>query len=208
MAYQTYIGDARGSIPAVAFVNSEGGLIGQPGPGSPQLFNATEFVSLMDRVLNLQSQETKLKKNPSNPKITAELALTYFNLGNFEKGQPLADKALKLDTENRTGLLPEINLNLGLHHLGLYHGSNGGGENTEENLQKAETFFKTVVEKYPQSAAYESAQLNLGRAYAIQEKYHTAIATLEKLSEAKDPAIKARASQFLDHVRNMAKSEK
>ena len=157
----------------------------------------------MDRVLNLQSQETEIKKNPSNPKITAELALTYFNLGNFEKAQPLADKALKLDTENRTGLLPEINLNLGLHH-----GSNGGGENTEESLQKAETFFKTVVEKYPQSAAYESAQLYLGITYAAQEKYHTAIAALEKLSEAKDPAIKARASQFLDHVRNKAKSEK
>lgn len=203
MAYQTYIGDARGSIPAVAFVNSEGDLIGQPGPGSPQLFDADEFVSLMDGVLNLQSQETELKKDPGNPKITAELALTYFNLGNFDKGQPLADKALKLDPENRTGLLPEINLNLGLHHW-----SAGGGENAEESLQKAETFFKTVVEKYPQSAAYESAQLYLGITYAIQEKYQTAIAALEKLGNAKDPAIKARASQFLDHVRTMAKSEK
>jgi cytochrome c-type biogenesis protein CcmH/NrfG len=155
----------------------------------------------MEKALTEEDQfqgfKAELKKTPNDPKVNAQLAITYLKWGELEKGQSFADKAFKLDPENKTGLLPEVHLN-----LGLYYGMNSGEENAEDYSQQAEIHFQTVVQKYTQSTVYETAQLYLGITYAIQEKHKLAIATLEKLRDAKDPAIKTRAEQFLDQVRN------
>jgi len=184
--------------PTVVFLSAEGDLISlnsgyqEPAP----------FAELMAETLREEEKFKQLKidskKTPNEPKTNAELALIYVKRGNLETGQPFVDKALKLDPDNKTGLLPEIYLNLGLH----YGMNTGGTEDATEHFQKAEMYLKTVVQKYPQSTSYELGQLYLGITYAIQEKYDLAIATLEKLSNAKNPAVKQRAAEILDSVKH------
>lgn len=159
----------------------------------------------MEEAFKEESRFQQLKANyqkmPNDPDVIAGLAIAYVKWNLVDKGQPFIDKALKLDPENKTGRLPEIYLNLGLHY-----GGNAGEENAEENLQMAENHFNIIIQKYRQSNVYELARLYLGITYAIQEKLQMAITTLEKLSNAKDPEIKARAEQFMDQVKVMAES--
>ena len=200
--YQKY-GDGTGSIPAIAFVSSEGGIINRPQAGSPVLFDAKEFAALMGETLEEEKKfrqlRAELKKTPNDAKTNVELAIIYAKRGNIETGQPLADKAIKLDPENKTGLLPELYVN-----LGLYYGQNTAGENAEDYFQKAETYFNTVIEKYSQSESYEQAHYYLGVTYAIQEKYELSIATLEKLTDAKDSDTKANAAEMLERIKAIA----
>jgi len=200
--YQKY-GDGTGSIPAITFAGSEGGIINRPEPGHPVLFDAEDFAALMRETLKKEKKfnqlKAELKKTPNDAKTNAELAIIHAKRGNIEPGQPLADKAIKLDPKNKTGLLPDLYLN-----LGLYYGQNTVGENAEDYFQKAETYFNAVIEKYPHSESYEQAHYYLGVTYAIQEKYELSIATLEKLSDAKDSDTKVQATQMLERIKAIA----
>jgi tetratricopeptide (TPR) repeat protein len=186
--------------PTVVFLSSEGELISL----NSGFQGTKEFSSLMQETLagekKFKQLKELIKKTPDDPKANAELALIYAKRGNVEQGQPYIDKALKLDPQNKTGLLPEIHL-----HTGLHYGQNADGEKAKEYFQKAETHFKTVVEKYSNSASYELALLYLGITYAIQEKHEMALSALEKLENAKDPEVKMRAKQFLNQVKDMMK---
>lgn len=192
------------AYPTIIFLSSEGDSISVV----PGYRDAEQFAPVMEEVLQgeekLQQLHIAVQKQPDDPQTNAELALIYVKRGKLEKGQPFVDKALALDSENKTGLLPDIYLNLGLHY-----GMNVGDENAEEYYQKAENHFSTIIEKYPQAKAYESAQYYLGVTYALQQKYQPAIATLEKLKAAKDSDIKEVAMSMLENVkRSMAEASK
>ena len=90
--------------------------------------------------------------------------------------EALYDKAVKQDPNNKTGLLPELYVNVGLHY-----GNSAAGDNRKDYFQKAEELFQKVIDTYPDSKFYEDAQYYLGITYAIQEKSELAIATLEKI---------------------------
>ena len=142
--------------------------------------------------------KTEFREKPNDPKINAEIAIIYVNRGNLEKGKPLADKAFKLDPDNKTGLLPELHFNMGFHYA-----KNPSEEGGKDFFREAETHFKTVIEKYPQSAVYDQAQYYLGITYALQEKYQQAIEILEKLSDSKNEDIKTNAAGMLDRIKTL-----
>ncbi len=196
-AYRTY-GDGTGAVPAIAFVDTEGDSISV----IVGYRDAKQFSVLMEETLKkeerFQELKTKLREKPNDPRINAEIAIIYAKRGNFKKGKPLADKAFKLDPENTTGLLPEIHFNLGLHYA-----INVNEENREDFFRKAETHFRTVIEKYSQSAVYEQVQYHLGLTYALQEKYQQAIELLEKLSDSKNEDIKTNAAVLLDRIKTL-----
>ena len=200
-AYQRYIGGPGVGVPAVAFVDYEGNLINKP--PLHLAFEPEQFAGMMENTLEVEEDFQRLrrgiKKNPSDPEMNAELALIYLQRGNFEKGLPLADKTFALDPKNKTGRLPALHIN-----LGLYYGDHIDGENGQDYFQKAETHFRTVIQKYTKSEDYEPAHYYLGVAYAIQEKYDQAIATLEKLRDAKDPDTRAVAMQVLEQIKARA----
>ena len=187
-----------GGYPTVAFLSAEGDLIrlnsGYTPPG--------EFLGVMESAFKEEEAFKELKvavqKNPKDPKANAGLALIYINRGMLEQGKPLFDKVVKQDPNNKTGLLPELYLNLALHY-----GLSAIGDNEKDYLQKAEQYFQKVIDTYPDSKFYEDAQYYLGVTYAVQEKYELAIATLEKLSDSENDEVRQQAAIWLEQIKSL-----
>lgn len=152
---------------------------------------------------NLQRLKAVIEENPDNPEANAQLALIYLKRNNLEKGKPLADKAFSLDSENKTGHLPELHV-----ALGLYYGNHVDAENAEEYFQKAESHFKTVIQQYADSKDYEPAHYYLAVIFVAQEMYDEAIPLLEKLSNASDSDTRTTAMQMLEIAREKANARK
>ena len=152
---------------------------------------------------DLQRLKALIEKNPDNPEANAQLALIYLHRNNLEKGMPLADKAFSLDSENKTGHLPALHIN-----LGLYYGNYIDDENAEDYFQKAESHFQTVIQQYPDSKDYEPAHYYLAVIYMAQEMYDKAIPLLEKLSNASESDTRAAATQMLEIAKEEANTRK
>ena len=182
--------------PTVVFLSAEGDLIRLNSGYSPP----EEFFGVMESTFKEEEAFKKLKvvvqKNPDDSKANAELALIYINRGKLEQGKPLFDKAVKQDPNNETGLLPELYVNFALHY-----GQNAADDNEKDYFQKSEEFFQKVIDTYPDSKFYEDAQFYLGVTYAIQEKSELAIATLEKLSDAKNDEVRQQAAIWLERLK-------
>lgn len=137
-----------------------------------------------------------VQKNPNDSKANAGLALIYIKRGKFELGKPLFDQVTKQDPNNKTGLLPELYVNVGLHY-----GNSAAGNDERGYFQKAEELFQKVIDTYPDSKFYEDAQYYLGITYALQGKSELAIATLEKLTDAKDEVIRRETVRLLERLK-------
>lgn len=163
-----------------------------------------EFFGVMESIFKEEEAFKELKvavqKNPDDSKANAGLALIYIKRGKFEQGKPLFDKVVKQDPNNETGLLPELYVNVALHY-----GNNAAGDNANDNFQTAEELLQKVIDTYPDSKFYEDAQYYLGITYAIQQKSELAIATLEKLRDAKDEEIRQQTTLLLERLKSMAK---
>jgi tetratricopeptide (TPR) repeat protein len=183
----------------VAFLSAEGDLLNL----TIGYRNATQFRQIMEDTLKTEEKFQNLKKaiqkTPEDAKTNGELAVLYLQRRNIEKGQPLADKALKLDPKNKTGVRPDVYSN-----LGLYYGMNVTDANATEYFPKAEMYFKKVIVEYPKSKSVESAKYYLGVTYAMQEKYEPALEWLEKAANSKDPEVKVGAAQMLERVKGLA----
>ena len=184
-------------VPTVVFLSTDGELIGlSPGYRPPE-----EFFGIMESTFKEEEAFKELKvavqQNPGDIKANAGLALIYIKRGKFELGKPLFDKVTKQDSNNETGLLPELYVNFGLHY-----GNSAAGDNATDYFQKAEAFFQKVIDTYPDSKFYEDAQYYLGITYAIQEKPELAIATLEKLTDAKNEEIREQTVLLLERLKS------
>ncbi len=193
------------SIPAILFLSPGGGVVAQTSYALPN-----QFIPVMKEALetekDFQQKLAKLKKKPENVELNGEVALTYFKRQQAEKALPISEKVFKLDPKNRTDLLPELHTQLGLHYGHQIEGKTE--EVAAENFQKAVKHFRTVIDTYPKSDFYESAQFYLGTTYAIKGKYVEAIDVLEKLTHhAKDPAVKQQAELTLTQVKNLANAD-
>jgi tetratricopeptide (TPR) repeat protein len=180
----------------VVFLSAEGDLIRfSPGYKPPD-----EFIGVMEDAFKedeaFQELKIAVQKNPNDSKANAGLALIYIKRGKLEQGKPLFDEVVEQDPNNKTGLLPELYVN-----LALYYGQNAAGDNEKEYFQKAEEYFHQVIDRYSDSELYETAQHYLGITYALQEKFDLAIATFEKLSDAKDEEIRQQAAMLLERLK-------
>lgn len=171
---------------------------------NPGFVPPDQFLGVMENAFKEEEAFQELKravqKSPGDLKVTAGLALIYIKRGKFEQGKPLFDKVVKQDPSNETGLLPELYVQAGLHY-----GNNAAGDNANDNFQKAEELFQKVIDSYPDSKSYENAQYYLGITYAIQQKSELAIATLEKLRDAKDEEIRQQTTLLLERLKSMAR---
>ena len=183
--------------PVVAFLTAEGDLIRLNHGYSPP----EEFFGVMESIFKEEETFKELKvavqKNPDDSRANAGLALIYIKRGKFEQGKPLFDKAVKQDSNNETGLLPELYVNVGLHY-----GNNAVGDNEKDYFRKSEELFQKVIDAYPDSKFYEDAQYYLGITYALQEKSELAIATLENLIDAKDEVIRQQTVILLERLKS------
>ena len=179
----------------VVFLSAEGDLIRLSSGYKPP----DKFIGVMEGAFKedeaFQELKIAVQKNPNDSKANAGLALIYIKRGKLEQGKPLFDEVVKQDPNNKTGLLPELYVNLALHY-----GQNAFGDNEKDYFQKAEQFFQKVIETYPDSKFYEGAQYYLGITYAKQEKYELAIVMLEKLRDAKNDEIREQAAHLLNSL--------
>lgn len=142
-----------------------------------------------------------IKQDPNNetgllPELYGNFALFHLKRGEIEQGKPLFDKVVKLDPNNEAGFLPELYVN-----LALYYGNNAAGDNETDYFQKAVELFQKVIDTYPDSKFYEDAQYYLGITYALQGKSELAIATLEKLTDAKNEEIRSETARLLERLK-------
>ena len=103
--------------PVVAFLTAEAELIHLNHGYSPP----EEFFPVMENIFKGEEAFKELKiaaqKNPNDLKANVGLALIYIKRDNLEQGKPLFDKAVKLDPNNETGLLPELYANFALFYI-------------------------------------------------------------------------------------------
>ncbi len=196
------------AYPAVLFVSPDGGLI-QRASG---FLTPEQFSPIMEDAL--AKEETfveklaELKKAPDNAKLNAQVALTYLERKQLEEAVSFSEKAFEQDPKNRTKLIPNLHNELGLAYGTLVEGAMlENTEDAETHFEKAVSHFKTVIDTYPKSDAYEPAQYYLGVTYAIKGQFEDAIAVLEKLSHhASDKSIKQNAEAMLERVKDLASS--
>ena len=196
------------AYPAVLFVSPDGGLI-QKALG---FLTPEQFSPIMQDALAKEEVFSKkldeLKEKPDDAKLNAQVALTYLERNQIEKAVSFSEKAFERDPKNRTKLIPDLHNHLGLAYGGLLE--KAMLENTEEaerSFEKAVFHFKTVIDTYPKSKAYEPAQYYLGVVYAIKGNFEDAIAVLEKLSHhATDKSIRQNAEAMLERVKDLASS--
>ncbi len=153
------------------------------------------------------AQLTELEKMPDDPKLNAQVALTYFERMQPEKALPFSEKAVELDPKNSTGLIPNLH-----NELGLAYATKGETTQDAEEVamyfEKAIVHFKTVVDKYPKSDVNELAQYYLGVTYALKQDYDSAISVLEKLvHHTSDDIIRRNTETMLTQVKELAEGK-
>ena len=196
------------AYPAVLFVSPDGGLI-QRASG---FLTPEQFSPFMEDALAKEEAFVKelaeLKKAPDNAKLNAQVALTYIKRQQLEEAVPFSEKAFEHDPRNRTKLIPNLHNELGLAYGTLVEGAMlKDTEEAETYFEKAVSHFKTVIDRYSKSDAYEPAQYYLGVTYAIKGHFEDSIAVLEKLSHhASDKNIKQNAEAMLERVKDLASS--
>ncbi len=169
----------------------------------PEQFSPIMEASLgKERVFMAQLAE--LEEMPEDPKLNAQVALTYFERMQLEKGLPFSEKAIHLDPENSTGLIPNVH-----NQLGLAYATKGETVQDAEEMgifyEKAILHFKTVVDEYPNSDLNQPAQYYLGVTYALSEDYDSAISVLDKLANhTSDAIIKQSAEAMLTQIKQLA----
>ena len=196
------------AYPAVLFVSPDGGLI-QRASG---FLTPDQFSPIMEDALKkeaeFQEKLEKLKAKSDDAKLNAQVALTYLERMQLEEAVLFSEKAFAHDPKNRTKLIPNLHNQLGLAYGALVEGAMlENSEDAETHFEKAVLHFKTVIDTYPKSKAYEPAQYYLGVIYAIKGNFEEAIAVLEKLSHhAKDENIRQNAEAMLERVKDLASS--
>ena len=196
------------AYPAVLFVSPDGGLI-QKASGflTPDQFSPI-MEDALKRETEFQEKLEKLKAKSEDAKLNVQVALTYLERMQLEEAVLFSKKAFAQDPKNRTKLIPDLHNQLGLAYGALVEGAMlENSEEAEMHFEKAVSHFKTVIDTYPKSKAYEPAQYYLGVTFAIKGNYEDSIATLEKLSHhAKDENIRQNAEAMLERVKDLASS--
>ena len=196
------------AYPAVLFVSPDGGLIQRasgfltPDQFSPIMKDALKKEAEFQEILE------ELKAKSDDAKLNIQVALTYLERKQLEEAVSFSEKAFEHDPKNRTKLIPNLHNQLGLAYGALVEGAMlENNEEAETHFEKAVSHFKTVIDTYPKSKAYEPAQYYLGVTHAIKGNYEEAIAVLEKLSNhAKDKNIRQNTEAMLERVKDLASS--
>lgn len=196
--------------PTIVFTSSDGGMIAQHvGFIGPDGF-APVIEAALEKEEAFSKKLAKLEKKPDDAKLNAQVALTYLERKQFEKAVMFGEKAFELDPRNKSKLIPNLHNQLGLAYGALIEGAMLENSTTEAEayFEKAVSHFKTVIDTYRKSDAYEPAQYYLGVVYGIKAQYKDAIAVLEKLSHhAKDKNIRQSAEAMLERIKDLASSK-
>lgn len=142
-------------------------------------------------------------KMPDDVKLNNQFAITYLRHGLIEKAQPFSEKVFEKDPENALGLLPDLYIQYGVAYGNKIRDKDGNV--SAENAEKAVMHFQKVIDTYPKSDVYETAQLYLGVTYSISKQYDKSIEVLEKLiNHTTSDGMRNNAEVRLNQVKKLA----
>ena len=146
------------------------------------------------------------EKMPNDVKLNNKIAITYLQLRKINKALTFSEKVFAKDPENKTGLLPTLHIQIGLAYAMKIQAQAGNeGSDLTALTEKAVNHFNMIVDKYPKSKDYETAQYYLGITYSFSKQYDKSIEALEKLiNHTTDDQLKKSAQSRLDQVKAWA----
>ena len=140
---------------------------------------------------------------PDDVRLNNEFAMTYLDQRQIEKALPYSQKVLDKDPENTMGFLPDLHLKIGLTYAGMIQ--NSSGEVAEKSGKNAIKYFESVIEKYPDSNVFETAQYYLGVTYSLTGDFDKSIELLEKLmNNTTNERMKQSAQNAVQRVKKLA----
>jgi len=152
------------------------------------------------------------EKMPDDVKLNSRIAITYLKqreidpLQRIELALPYSKKVIEKDPKNSSGLLPNLHIQIGLAYaMKLQVEAGKEGTDVSELAENAIMYFQTIIDKYPKSTNYETAQYYLGITYSLNKQYDKSIALFEKLiSHSTDDRIIQSATRQLERVKGLA----
>ncbi len=151
----------------------------------------------------IEKAEPIHEKMPDDVKLNNEFAMMHLNKGQIEKALPYTQKVFDKDPDNTMGLLPDLHLKVGITY-GLMI-QNSSEEDAVKNGKNAILHFQSVIEKYPDSKVFETAQYYLGVTYSLTGEYKKSIELLEKLmNHTTDARMKQNAQSAIQRVKQLA----
>ena len=143
------------------------------------------------------------EKMPDDVKLNHKIAVKYIQTRKIEKALTFSEKVFAKDPENTSGVLPDMHLQLGFAYVNMIQGKSE--EVASENATKAITHLQKIIENYPKSDVYETAQYFLGAAYSYNGQFDKSIEILEKLlNHSTNERMKASAEKAIQSVKEMA----
>jgi tetratricopeptide (TPR) repeat protein len=143
------------------------------------------------------------EKMPDDVKLNNEFAMTYLKTMQIEKALPFSEKVFENDPDNSTELLPKLNLQIGLTYAMQIQRKSG--EEASEYAGKAVVYFQNIIETYPKSSEYESAQYYLGVTYSLDKQFDKSIEVLEKLiNHITNENLKKQTQTTLERIKALA----
>lgn len=148
------------------------------------------------------------EKMPDDVKLNNQIAITYLKKRQIEEALPFSNKVFEKDPKNSTGLLPSLHIQIGLAYavqLQIQVNKEGPDSDVSALAEKAVMHFQKIIDKYPKSSDFETAQYYLGITYSLNKEYDKSIAVLEKLinHSSNDRIIQSATSQ-LKRVKDLA----
>ena len=143
------------------------------------------------------------EKMPDDVKLNNEFAMTYLKTMQIEKALPFSEKVFENDPDNSTKLLPKLHLQIGLTYAMQIQRKSG--KEATEFASKAVIRFQKIIEMYPKSADYDSAQYYLGVTYSLNGQLEEATEVLEKLmNHTTNDRMKQNAEAALKRVQKLS----
>jgi tetratricopeptide (TPR) repeat protein len=143
------------------------------------------------------------EKMPDDVKLNNEFAMTYLKTMQIKKALPFSEKVFENDPDNSTELLPKLNLQIGLTYAMQIQRKSG--EEASEYAGKAVVYFQNIIETYPKSSEYESAQYYLGVTYSLDKQFDKSIEVLEKLiNHITNENLKKQTQTTLERIKALA----
>ena len=143
------------------------------------------------------------EKMPDDVKLNHEFAITYLGLRQVENALAYSEKVFEKDPDNKSGLLPNLHLRIGVAYGQQIQ--NSSEDDTAKLTKMAVHHFQTIIDTYQKSDVYDMAQLYLGVTYSLAGEYKKSISTLEMLiNHTTDEQMKKAAEARLKQVKELA----
>lgn len=192
-----------------------------PIPTEPYLYQ-------MQEILHFVTTRAQYKKNPEDLSVNLMLAIAYLGRKQLELAQPMIQRVLKADPDNKQGWAIQV-----FHFRAIAYVSEGNLKAAEKDIEKvrlwdkagehlpglyfqigfelgnqnqfetAAVYFEKVCQEYPDSPPADASRYYRGLSYFILKKGDQALPLLRDYAKnGKDPQLRQHAREQIKQIQN------